>query len=82
MIDRALAALRNGQPVRALELLDDYDRRYPDGTMAPEAAVARIEAMLATRQNARVHELGTQFLETHPTSPLAHRVRDLMSHAP
>jgi len=82
LIDGALAALRHHEPARALELLDDYDRRFPTGSMAPEATVARIQATLATGDGARARELGSQFLATHPTSPLAERVRDLISHAP
>jgi hypothetical protein len=82
LIDGALAALRHHEPARALALLDDYDRRFPTGSMAPEATVARIQATLATGDRARARELGSQFLATHPTSPLAERVRDLISRAP
>jgi hypothetical protein len=50
----ALAALRQDQePQRALRLLDEYDRRFSAGVLAPEAAVARIDALLALGQKGR-----------------------------
>ena len=80
LIDGALAALRHRDPMHALAILDDYDSRYPTGAMAPEAAVARIQATLAKGDLAKARELGEQFLAAHPKSPLAGRVRDLISH--
>jgi hypothetical protein len=37
LIARARARLRAGEPRRALELLDEYVRRFPRGTLEPEA---------------------------------------------
>ena len=79
MIDSALAALRAHDATRALATLDDYDRAYPSGAMAPEAAVARISATLASGDTARGKELANAFLSAHPGSPLAARVRALLA---
>lgn len=43
-LDRVRAALGNGDRARALELLDAYDRRFPSGTLAPEATKLRQSA--------------------------------------
>jgi hypothetical protein len=44
----ALTLLRQRrEPARALSALDEYERRFPKGTLAPEAAAARIDALLA-----------------------------------
>lgn len=44
----ALTQLRQRrEPARALRTLDDYERRFPTGTLMPEASAARIDALLA-----------------------------------
>jgi hypothetical protein len=43
-IDRVRAALSAGDRDRALQLLDGYDRKFPTGTLAPEAAKLRHSA--------------------------------------
>lgn len=48
MLADALAALRQRhEPQQALRALDAYERRFPAGALAPEAAAARIDALLA-----------------------------------
>ena len=45
----ALALLRAGNnPAGALRLLDQYDRRFPDGLLRDEVAAIRVEALLAS----------------------------------
>ena len=45
---QAFHALRvDGDAAAALEALDQYAQRFPNGTLAPEARVARVEALLA-----------------------------------
>ena len=78
LIDRALAALRHHDPRAARAALDEYERSFPAGTMAPEADVARIELLLATGERSAARALADAFLSAHATSPLAPRVRDLM----
>lgn len=77
-LDDARTALRNRQPARTLALLDDYARRYPRGTLAQEAALLRIEALLAQGNRAEARRFGRSFLEASPGSPLAARVRALL----
>jgi tetratricopeptide (TPR) repeat protein len=48
LLAEALAALRQGRdPQHALRTLDQYDQRFPTGSLSPEAAAARIDALLA-----------------------------------
>ncbi|HET6281513.1 MAG TPA: hypothetical protein VFH73_11110 [Polyangia bacterium] len=48
LLAQALAALRQERdPQRALHALDQYDRRFPSGSLSPEATAARIDALLA-----------------------------------
>jgi hypothetical protein len=47
LLRQALAAIRQSRdPQRALTLLDDYDTRFPRGTLAREASAARAQALL------------------------------------
>jgi hypothetical protein len=78
VLDAALVALREHHAASALRLLDQYDRRFPAGTLASEAAVARIEALVAEGSQDRARALAAQFLAAHGTSPLSQRVRTLM----
>ena len=66
----ALAALRQDQePRRALRVLDEYDQRFPAGVLAPEAAAARIDALLAAGQKGRaLARLETTPLDRLPRS--------------
>lgn len=53
LLRQALSALRRDHdPRRALGLLDEYDRRFGQGTLAREAASARAQALLKIGDNA------------------------------
>jgi tetratricopeptide (TPR) repeat protein len=58
LLRQALSALRRDHDgKRALALLDDYDRRFGQGTLALEATSARAQALLRLGDNARALEL-------------------------
>ena len=44
LLDPARAAIARGDSAQALRLLDDYDRRFPDGSLQREAKVLRSSA--------------------------------------
>jgi len=77
VLDAALVALRGHDAAAALRALDQYDRQFPEGALASEAAVARIEATFATGDRSRGRALAAKFLASHGDSPLSHRVRTL-----
>jgi outer membrane protein assembly factor BamD (BamD/ComL family) len=77
-IDRARAALSRGDTDTALRTLDEYDREFSQGTLAPEAAVLRIEALTGAGRSGEARAAARAFLAAHPTSPLASRVRKVL----
>lgn len=78
LIDRARSAAASGQVGATLAALDEYHRRFPRGVLQQEAAMLRIEAMLARGDKATATRLGKRFLEQYPRSALAARVRSLL----
>ncbi len=53
LLGEALVALRrDGNPRAALTLLDQYSERFPNGSLTPEAARARAEALIALGRRA------------------------------
>jgi hypothetical protein len=61
----ALQRLRGDvDPVSALRLLDEYDRKFPGGVLRPEAMVTRVEALLVLGRS----EQASQALEALPAS--------------
>jgi hypothetical protein len=54
LLASALRELRQQRdPAAALAALDDYERRFPAGALAPEAAAARVDALLALGRRAQ-----------------------------
>jgi TolA-binding protein len=78
LIDRARGAVAAHQPAAALAALDEYQRRYPGGVLVQEAALLRIESLLARGDKATAARLGRQFLQHYPRSPMAARVKTLI----
>jgi hypothetical protein len=78
MLDDARAALAGGAPARAVAALDRYGARFPDGAMAPEATMLRIEALRALGDRGAAARVGHDFLQRDPDSPYTARVRSLL----
>jgi TolA-binding protein len=76
-LDRARAALTAGNPERALAVLDAYRQKFPEGTLRPESAYVRIQAVLQRGDRAGARELASRFLAQHPNSPHAPQLRAL-----
>lgn len=73
LIDGARAAIDGGDPARALALLDDHDRRFPGGALAPEAAALRVEALCASGRTTESQSAVRRFEARYPGSPLERR---------
>ncbi|WP_394842873.1 hypothetical protein LZC95_38100 [Pendulispora brunnea] len=77
LLDAARASIAAHAPARALATLDDLEHRFPQTTFREEATVLRIEALHAAGDRARAESLARAFLEAHPKSAYARRVRSL-----
>ena len=65
----------------ALATLARYRARFPDGTLAQEAAILAIESHLAQHDRAAAAALARRFLAAHPDSALSQRARSLLARA-
>jgi hypothetical protein len=74
-LDHARLSLANGDARRALEELEAYDRRYPQGRLQIEAEVLRIDALAKVGHKDVARQRAEAFLRHHPNSVLATRVR-------
>ena len=81
-LDRARSAVASGDSKGALAALDAYDAKFPHGTMAPEAGVLRVEALLAAGDRPAAQRAAKTFLARYPESPHASRVRSLVGGDP
>jgi hypothetical protein len=57
VLDRARAALRGGRARESVALLDSFDRNYPGSSLAPEAMVVRVSALLKLGQRTQATRL-------------------------
>jgi hypothetical protein len=77
-LDGARTALAGGNARECLEKLDGYRAEFPRGVLGLEATVLRIEALAASGARTQARDLGTRFLESHPDSAHAARVRSVI----
>lgn len=78
-LDLARTVLNGGNPVRTLELLDQYERAFPKGALRPEATYLRIQALSKSGQGGAARDLAARFLAHHPKSPHAAQLQALIS---
>jgi outer membrane protein assembly factor BamD (BamD/ComL family) len=78
VLDNARRALADGRATEALGALDRYERSFPRGHMGQEVAFVRMQALIQSGDRAGATLLAERFLQTHPDSPLAPRVRELL----
>jgi hypothetical protein len=74
LLDAARAAVSAGEGGRALEILGQYERKYPAGSFHPEATALRIEALTKVGRNAEARALAQRFVAAHGAGPLSDRV--------
>jgi hypothetical protein len=75
LIDSARSALRAGDDERAENLSVDYETKFPRGTFSEEAEAIRITALSQNGDAAKAKLLGAGFLQAHPSSAYASRIR-------
>jgi hypothetical protein len=71
----AMALLRDGRADRALQALAAQEVQYGGGVLGEERAAARIEALCTLGRSGEAGEAASLFLQQHPTSLQAARVR-------
>lgn len=71
----AKKAINDSDPTRSLQILDEHQRKYPDGILAEERASTRVFALCAAGKTAEAHMGAQDFLAKYPRSPSAPRVR-------
>ena len=80
-LDRVRAALAAGDSSRAVQLVDDYERRFPRGAFFQEAEMLRIEALVREGNRDAASSAADRFLATYPASPHIARLRALTGSA-
>jgi len=68
-------ALRDGDAAHALALVREHERRFPSSAWAPERDGVRVLAICSSASTVEAEKVGQAFLDGHPLSPLAARVR-------
>ena len=81
MLDRARELVEGGRASQALPVLGDFERRFPNGTLAQEATVMRIEALFTLGRTTEAASLANRFLAAHPASSHREHLRRLMREA-
>lgn len=74
LLESAERSLRDHDGARALALLDEHARRFPDGIFLVEAQAARAIATCETGDRARGGELVADFARRWPSAPVLARV--------
>lgn len=77
LLTQVTSALDDKRPARALALIDEHDRRFPNGVLAPEFAGERVLTLAALGRHAEACAHATKFLATYPKSPFVPEVRSL-----
>ncbi|MEM7160571.1 MAG: hypothetical protein AAF799_47480 [Myxococcota bacterium] len=81
LMTAARRALSQGQPARALELLEQHERTHARGQMAEDRAALRSQALCEAGRGAEARAAATSFLAAHPRSAHGNRVRATLDRA-
>ena len=74
LLSRVNLELRSGRAVAALQLLDEYDRRFPKAVLGEESVASRVVA-LCLAKSPKAQANAQRFLQAHPGSPQVRRVQ-------
>jgi hypothetical protein len=75
MVAEARQAEAQGDSARAIQLLDAYDQKFPNGSLARESTTLRIEALVAEGNRSAAEKVANRFLASHPSSLDVRNVR-------
>jgi len=82
LVERADAALRTGDPRRALELTREHAQRCAEGTLVQERERIAIEALAQLGRTSEVRARARSFEKRFPSSPHVWRIRSLAEREP
>ncbi len=68
-------ATKDGDPGRALALLDEHAAAFPRSDLEPERSAERVFALCSAGRIQEERNAASAFLSAHPTGPLAARVK-------
>ena len=77
-LDDARQALSAGSAARVLDLLSDYETRFPGARMLPEALYLRLEAFTLKGDRSDAEAVARRILRIYPSSPHAARARAVL----
>jgi TolA-binding protein len=77
-LDGARQALASGDAAHALDLLNDYDARFPAPRMMPEALYLRLQAFTLQGDKSDGEAVARRILRVYPSSPHAARARAVL----
>ncbi|MBX7102375.1 MAG: hypothetical protein K1X89_31955, partial [Myxococcaceae bacterium] len=77
-LDAARSRLQAGDATGALKAIADYERQFPAGTLALEAALVRLQALLQTGQRAQGEALAKRLVAQNPSELVRARVQRLL----
>lgn len=76
-LDEARGAIKRGDAAAARAALDDYDRRYPGRSLAPEAELLWVRTLLAEGRRAEARARAVRLLSANASTPYAKRIEAL-----
>ena len=77
-LDGARQALGAGDAARTLELLNDYESRFANARMLPEALYLRLEAFELKGERSNAEAVARRIVNAYPSSPHAARARAVL----
>jgi hypothetical protein len=78
LLESVRESLAASLPQEALSSLDRYDSEFPSGALAEEAAVLRIQALLAVGRRDEAMRVSEAFQRLHPSSSYVPKMRALI----
>jgi hypothetical protein len=78
LVQQAMRALASGEVGVALSVLDTYRRECPQGVLAKEAGVLRVQALARSGNTAEARRLARELLDADPRGVLAPRLRAVL----